>query len=149
MNWLLILENTYKSKKLFKNYNIIFIISLKLNIKEKILSFKNRGRLIFRYFLKDRLFRVENRMFMPNLPKVLCSATRSSSSFSSDFVRGFFISKSFITSKSSKCLIIPQIINMAEYRVEPRGSLYNDNFRLFFKNGNGELISPMHDIPMA
>merc|ERR1712001_158881 len=81
--------------------------------------------------------------------KVLCSATRSSSSFSSDFVRGFFISKSFITSKSSKCLIIPQIINMAEYRVEPRGSLYNDNFRLFFKNGNGELISPMHDIPMA
>merc|ERR1711899_641841 len=92
---------------------------------------------------------VENRMFMPNLPKVLCSATRSSSSFSSDFVRGFFISKSFITSKSSKCLIIPQIINMAEYRVEPRGSLYNDNFRLFFKNGNGELISPMHDIPMA
>merc|ERR1712045_2922 len=75
--------------------------------------------------------------------------TRSSSSFSSDFVRGFFISKSFITSKSSKCLIIPQIINMAEYRVEPRGSLYNDNFRLFFKNGNGELISPMHDIPMA
>jgi len=91
----------------------------------------------------------ENRMFMPNLPKVLCSATRSSSSFSSDFVRGFFISKSFITSKSSKCLIIPQIINMAEYRVEPRGSLYNDNFRLFFKNGNGELISPMHDIPMA
>jgi len=37
----------------------------------------------------------------------------------------------------------------AEYRVEPRGNLYNDNFRLFFKNGNGEIISPMHDIPMA
>ena len=29
-----------------------------------------------------------------------------------------------------------------------RGSLYNDNFRLFFKNEAGEVISPMHDIPL-
>merc|ERR1712020_691817 len=77
------------------------------------------------------------------------SATRSS--ISSEFVRRYFVSNSaFInTSKRSKCLSIPQFINMAEYRVEPRGNLYNDNFRLFFKNGNGEIISPMHDIPMA
>jgi len=30
-----------------------------------------------------------------------------------------------------------------------RGSLYNDNFRLFFKNEAGEVISPMHDIPLS
>jgi len=29
-----------------------------------------------------------------------------------------------------------------------RGSLYNDNFRLFFKNESGQVISPMHDIPL-
>merc|ERR1712020_539400 len=77
------------------------------------------------------------------------SATRSS--ISSEFVRRYFVSNSaFInTSKRSKCLIIPQFINMAEYRVEPRGNLYNDNFRLFFKNDNNEIISPLHDIPMT
>merc|ERR1712004_340441 len=30
-----------------------------------------------------------------------------------------------------------------------RGSLYNDNFRLFFKNESGQVISPMHDIPLS
>ena len=29
-----------------------------------------------------------------------------------------------------------------------RGSLYNDNFRLFFKNEEGQVISPLHDIPL-
>ena len=29
-----------------------------------------------------------------------------------------------------------------------RGSLYTDNFRLFFKNEAGQVISPMHDIPL-
>merc|ERR1712111_288168 len=30
-----------------------------------------------------------------------------------------------------------------------RGSLYNDNFRLFFKNEEGQVISPLHDIPLS
>ena len=34
------------------------------------------------------------------------------------------------------------------FTTEQRGSLYNDNYRLFFKNADGNYISPLHDIPI-
>lgn len=34
------------------------------------------------------------------------------------------------------------------FSTEQRGSLYNDNYRLFFKNADGNYISPLHDIPI-
>jgi len=34
------------------------------------------------------------------------------------------------------------------FSTEQRGSLYNDDFRLFFKNAEGSYISPLHDIPL-
>ena len=34
------------------------------------------------------------------------------------------------------------------FSTEQRGSLYNDDFRLFFKNAEGSYISPLHDIPI-
>lgn len=34
------------------------------------------------------------------------------------------------------------------YSTEQRGSLYKDDFRLFFKNEKGDYISPFHDIPI-
>jgi len=50
------------------------------------------------------------------------------------------------------CPIQPQLqqTRMASgYSVVPRGSLYTETHRLFFKNANGEVISPMHDIPLS
>lgn len=37
---------------------------------------------------------------------------------------------------------------MAGVTVEQKGSLNKDDFRLFFKNADGQAISPMHDIPL-
>ena len=37
---------------------------------------------------------------------------------------------------------------MKSHEIIFRGSLYSKTFRLFFKNLNGEFISPMHDIPV-
>ena len=34
------------------------------------------------------------------------------------------------------------------YSVEQRGQLYTESFRLFFKNEAGNVVSPMHDIPL-
>ena len=34
------------------------------------------------------------------------------------------------------------------YQSEQRGSLYNDDFRLYFKNDSGVVVSAMHDIPL-
>merc|ERR1711992_218539 len=50
------------------------------------------------------------------------------------------------------CPIQPQLqqTRMASgYSIVPRGSLYTETHRLYFKNANGELISPMHDIPLS
>merc|ERR1712117_8517 len=50
------------------------------------------------------------------------------------------------------CPIQPQIhqTRMASgYSIVTRGSLYTETHRLFFKNANGEVISPMHDIPLS
>jgi nucleosome-remodeling factor subunit len=33
------------------------------------------------------------------------------------------------------------------FSTEQRGSLFNKDFRLFFKNADGNYISPLHDIP--
>jgi len=35
------------------------------------------------------------------------------------------------------------------YSIVPRGSLYTETHRLFFKNADGVVISPMHDIPIS
>lgn len=35
------------------------------------------------------------------------------------------------------------------YSVVPRGSLYTESHRLFFKNADGKIISPLHDIPLS
>ena len=38
---------------------------------------------------------------------------------------------------------------MSTYVTELRGSLYSDNYRLFFKKADdGTPVSPMHDIPL-
>ena len=34
------------------------------------------------------------------------------------------------------------------YHTEQRGTLYNDDFRLYLKKSSGAIISPMHDIPL-
>jgi len=48
------------------------------------------------------------------------------------------------------CPIQPQERRMASgYSVVPRGSLYTETHRLFFKNADGKIISPMHDIPLS
>ena len=36
----------------------------------------------------------------------------------------------------------------ARYPLEPRGKLYTESYRLFFKNEHGQPISPFHDIPL-
>merc|ERR1711963_185976 len=50
---------------------------------------------------------------------------------------------------SRQIILIQQTLKMSSYQLVPRGSLYNENFRLYFKNSSNEIISPMHDIPMA
>ena len=37
----------------------------------------------------------------------------------------------------------------AKYLTEERGQLYTESYRLYFKNENGDFISPFHDIPLA
>eukprot|EP00049_Salpingoeca_infusionum_P017127 m.351823 g.351823 ORF g.351823 m.351823 type:complete len:299 (-) comp16370_c0_seq1:264-1160(-) len=37
--------------------------------------------------------------------------------------------------------------SMASYTIESRGSKYTESFSAFFKNAEGQLISPFHDIP--
>ena len=37
---------------------------------------------------------------------------------------------------------------MAAYRTEPRGSEFSLEFRQFFRDAEGRLVSPMHDIPL-
>ncbi len=37
---------------------------------------------------------------------------------------------------------------MSGYQVVQRGNLYSDNYRLFFKDSTGKLVSPWHDIPL-
>ena len=49
----------------------------------------------------------------------------------------------FRSSSSRSCITEKMAPNVIQ-----RGSLYNDTFRLFFKNENGQVISPMHDIPL-
>jgi len=65
----------------------------------------------------------------------------------------FRSSLSVVTACATKtCPIQPQIqqTRMASgYSVVPRGSLYTETHRLFFKNANGDVISPMHDIPLS
>ena len=39
------------------------------------------------------------------------------------------------------------IIKMS-YQTEQRGSLYGDDFRMYFKDAAGTVVSPMHDIPL-
>ena len=34
------------------------------------------------------------------------------------------------------------------YQTEQRESLYSDDFRIYFKNSAGTVVSPMHDIPL-
>ena len=34
------------------------------------------------------------------------------------------------------------------YSTEQRGSLYSDDFRMYFKDSSGTVVSPMHDIPL-
>lgn len=34
------------------------------------------------------------------------------------------------------------------YQTEQRGSLYGDDFRMYFKDAAGTVVSPMHDIPL-
>merc|ERR1712241_824013 len=62
-------------------------------------------------------------------------------------------SLSVVTSCATKtCPIQPQLqqTRMASgYSIVPRGSLYTETHSLFFKNANGEVISPMHDIPLS
>lgn len=38
--------------------------------------------------------------------------------------------------------------NMSSYKTEQRGSLYNDDYRLYIKESTGATVSPMHDIPL-
>ena len=52
-----------------------------------------------------------------------------------------------------KLLFLDRAINSAtqskmSYTNEQRGSLYNDDFRLYFKESSGAIVSPMHDIPL-
>ena len=50
------------------------------------------------------------------------------------------ISAAFFSSSSRK---------MSTYVTEQHGSLYSDNYRLFFKKADdGTPVSPMHDIPL-
>jgi len=42
----------------------------------------------------------------------------------------------------------PTFIHFKMYSTEQRGSLYKDDYRLFFKNADGVYISPLHDIPV-
>jgi len=39
-------------------------------------------------------------------------------------------------------------LKMTSYTTEARGSLNTNNYRLFFKDENGKVVSPFHDIPM-
>ena len=42
-----------------------------------------------------------------------------------------------------------KVRNMSSYVTEQHGSLYCDNYRLFFKKADdGTPVSPMHDIPL-
>ena len=34
------------------------------------------------------------------------------------------------------------------YTTEQRGSLYDDNYRMYLKNSDGDIISPFHDVPL-
>ena len=38
--------------------------------------------------------------------------------------------------------------NMSSYQTEQRGSLYNDDFRLYIKDSDGKVVSAFHDIPL-
>ena len=40
------------------------------------------------------------------------------------------------------------IISKMSYQTEQRGSLYSDDFRMYFKDSAGNVVSPMHDIPL-
>ena len=39
-------------------------------------------------------------------------------------------------------------LSKMSYQTEQRGSLYGDDFRMYFKDSNGTIVSPMHDIPL-
>ena len=39
-------------------------------------------------------------------------------------------------------------ISKMSYQTEQRGSLYGDDFRMYFKDSAGNVVSPMHDIPL-
>ena len=45
-------------------------------------------------------------------------------------------------------IIVSGIQSKMSYTNEQRGSLYNDDFRLYFKESSGAIVSPMHDIPL-
>ena len=86
-----------------------------------------------------------------HLALTLCRCSRPHSFIStwrnsnSNFIRNFDEVNS-----NSKCLS-PCSINLSNFKMfstEQRGSLYNDNYRLFFKNAEGTYISPLHDIPL-
>ena len=85
---------------------------------------------------------------MPNFAKGIWFATRSISShcvktLSSTSTPLVYLRGSFSTLQPS--------FKMASstYQAVKCGNLYNDNFRLYFKNDSNEIISPLHDIPMT
>ena len=47
-----------------------------------------------------------------------------------------------------RAIISSGIQSKMSYTNEQRGSLYNDDFRLYFKESSGAIVSPMHDIPL-
>ena len=53
--------------------------------------------------------------------------------------------KSFFKDRTS---YLTAIRNMSSYQCEQRGSLYNDDFRLYMKDSTGAIVSAMHDIPL-
>merc|ERR1712213_28738 len=49
-----------------------------------------------------------------------------------------------ITNRTANLITISKM----SYQTEQRGSLYGDDFRMYFKDTAGNVVSPMHDIPL-
>lgn len=103
-------------------------------------------RLVFIFYLiKIALIRADfkaagaAKMQLLSLRKVLEFATRTSPAV---------VKSRLSVTRLSPCYIGSNVMAASTYSAVPRGSLYNDNFRLFFKNAEGQVVSPMHDIPL-
>merc|ERR1712203_878039 len=80
---------------------------------------------------------------MGGLRKVVEIATRTSVPL---FHRSFL---PLVTTCATRTCHLQQTRMASGYSIVPRGSLYTETHRLFFKNADGVVISPMHDIPIS